>query len=524
LAKSSSAEETLAELDLLLTGGRLGNSSIVTAAYNASIDGDPLEAAQKAILLTPEFNMLGNTMPLGQRPVKVPQQLPSSSRSYKALVKLYFAGGADTWNLLVPYTDCHLYKEYQQVRGLLALEKRDLLKISAQGQGQPCDAFGVHGSLPFIQKLYEKGKAAFVSNIGSLVEPLTKDQVKSTSGRKCQGLFSHSDQVMSHHTLKCQVPGSSPRGAGGRLADSLARGLQQYRTMSFSVAGQATWSHGFQTHIEIIDQNDGARKFDGYQEFKMVFDDITSVQYRNTLSEEYVRKLGEAIVSSEKLAGFLQNVTLNTVFPQTTLGKQLYQVARLIATQADRKSERDFFFVQLGGFDTHGNQEQRLREKFVEVNDALESFVTELEQQGVFNSVALVTGSDFGRTLSTNGAGTDHAWAGNHFVVGGDIEGGRVFNTFPTSLLPDNEQDAGRGRMIPSYPWESVEVPVAEWMGMEQSQRSTVFPNVENFDQAHIIQHNALFRSNILNPAMTMKPAITFLVLNVVAIICHFVQ
>jgi len=111
----------------------------------------------------------------------------------------------------------------------------------------------------------------------------------------------------------------------------------------------------------------------------------------------------------------------------------------------------------------------------------------------MFESTVVVTQSDFGRTLSSNGAGTDHAWAGNHFVLGGGINGGRVFNDFPKSLLPGNEQDIGRGRLIPKYPWESMMLPIASWMGLEESQQDGAFPNLKYFNSSHIITQGSLF-------------------------------
>lgn len=166
----------------------------------------------------------------------------------------------------------------------------------------------------------------------------------------------------------------------------------------------------------------------------------------------------------------------------------------MIATRADRKAERDFYYVSLGGFDTHNDVDELLNEKFAEVNGAIAGFVAELRAQGVFSTTTLVAESDFGRSLTSNGAGTDHAWAGNYFVLGGAVNGGRVYNDFPASLLEGNDQDAGRGRMIPKYPWESMMVPVAEWMGADPSHHGDIFPNLGNFNSSvHIIDRATLF-------------------------------
>jgi len=190
-------------------------------------------------------------------------------------------------------------------------------------------------------------------------------------------------------------------------------------------------------------------------------------------------------------------VELKTEFEAgSSLSRQLKQVARLIAAREERKAERDFFFVSMGGFDTHRSVATELAGKFKEVDDALRMFVTELKAQGSFDSTVLVTHSDFGRTLTPNsGAGTDHAWAGNHVVLGGGLNGGAVFNEFPKALVEGNDQDAGRGRLIPKYPWESMMVPISEWMGLTSGQHAEVFPNLANFNTSHIISRSALFKS-----------------------------
>merc|ERR1711907_237004 len=129
-----------------------------------------------------------------------------------------------------------------------------------------------------------------------------------------------------------------------------------------------------------------------------------------------------------------------------------------------------------------------------DIDDSLKAFVTEIKAQGVFDSTVIATESDFGRSLQSNGAGTDHAWAGNHMILGGKVKGGSVLNDFPSSLLDGNDQDAGRGRLIPKYPWESMMTPIAEWLGVDQSRHSSVFPNLPNFDASHLIPKSTLFK------------------------------
>jgi len=489
--ESATANETFAELDLLLTGGRLNSNSVVREAFETATEEDRLKAAQRAIVMTPEFHAMGDPLVVGTRPAKVVEELASPT-SYKATVLLFLRGGADTFNMLVPY-QCSLFDEYKTVRGDIALEPWQLHEITTTGQA--CAQFGIHHKLPFLKELYDRRKAAFVSNVGSLVKPTTRQQFKKGGASTCVGLFSHSDQTQAAQTLQCQVAGAAPKGAGGRIADALAS--KKYRTTSFSVAGTSVWSQGFDTHIDVIDKTKGAVRLENYQHLQTMIGNITSIQHRNVYCEEYARQFAEAIDSGVSLGAYLDNAKLQTQYQLgTSLAKQFHQVAKLIATREERKAERDFFFVAIGGFDTHSNVNEVLEENFKEVDDSLRDFVAELEAQEVFDSIVLTTASDFGRSLTSNGAGTDHAWAGNHFVLGGSINGGRVFNDFPESLLRGNEQDAGRGRLIPKYPWESMMVPIAEWMGIDDSQNPMVFPNLDNFNMStYIISKAVLFTS-----------------------------
>jgi len=260
---------------------------------------------------------------------------------------------------------------------------------------------------------------------------------------------------------------------------------RNFQTHSFSLAGTSTWSQGFQTNQESIHPTQGAVRFQSYATVNPVLKDITNYTHGNVYCEEYAKSISNFVEASEILGTVVDATILQTAYTGSThLANQLRQVSRLIAARVDRKVERDIFYVYIGGFDAHSNSAEVLDEKFKDIDDSVKEFVDEMTAQSIFDSVVIASESDFGRTLSTNGAGTDHAWAGNHFVIGGNVKGGRVYNDFPKSLLDGNEQDLGRGRLIPSYPWESMMVPIAEWMGVQESDHATVFPNLGNFDRA----------------------------------------
>lgn len=477
-------QRALTEMDVLLTGGRLTptNVGVVRAAYHSAPAGEQMAAAQHAILLTPEFNNLGDPRPSGNRPVKPVELAKSPREPYKALVIVFLAGGADTFHMLVPI-GCPLYDEYKVRRKGMVHEQDKVLPINALTQH--CKKFGIHPELKFVHDMYsQRKKASFVSNIGALVQPLTREQFLK-GGRTCLGMFSHSHQQAAAQTLQCQVPGAAPRGVGGRMADEFAK--QGMRTTSFSLAGAPIWSQGFDTNMQIIDSKRGSVRFSSYDRWSYAISNLTSQKFGNRYIEEYAQAFQQAIETSETVADQLENAKLETSWnPSTDLSKQLYQVAKLIATRESRGAERDVFFVQLGGFDTHQDAHEVTSLLFKEIDQSLRDFVAELDAQQVFDDIVIATESEFGRTFGFHGGGTDHGWGGNHIVLGGNVNGGNIFNEFITSYSEGVSHDAGNGRVIPKYPWESMLVPIAEWMGIPESK--TLFPNLQNFNRSnHII-------------------------------------
>lgn len=453
-------------------------------------------AAQRAIIMTPEFNTLGDPQPAGRRNISQDTDKPANnSVQYKAMVLLYFGGGADSWSMLVPSSNCtRLYDEYNRTRGAVALRPEQIQDIDTVGQ--PCQKLGIHGSMPFLKELYDGGNAAFVSNIGALVEPLTKETFRNRQRQRCGGLFSHSDQTQAAFTLNCQMDGSN--GAGGRIGDQLASKLN---TRAFSLAGRSTFLQGAVTNPTELSGNigdalsGGLLQFKEYIHMKSAVENITLQHYKNVYSEEYARQLGAVIRTSERLREKLGRATVVTDYQTPSgLDRQLREVARVISTKDLRQAERDFFYVRIGGWDTHRVGD--MGPSFATVDNAMRRFVSELRAQNAFDSVVLVTQSEFGRTMTPNGnPGTDHGWAGNHFVLGGKVNGGRVHNKFPESLLTGSEQSVDRrGRMIPKYPWESMMLPIAEWMGVTEFQRKAAFPNLGNFKmERDIIRRDAMF-------------------------------
>ena len=112
-----------------------------------------------------------------------------------------------------------------------------------------------------------------------------------------------------------------------------------------------------------------------------------------------------------------------------------------------------------------------------------------MKLQGIWNNVVIIMASDFGRSISPNSnGGTDHAWGGNYFMVGGSLKGKQILGQYPEYLSKQSDQWMSRGRIIPTTPWEYVWHGVAQWMGLlNDNDLSTVLPNMDNFQKVSVL-------------------------------------
>ena len=138
------------------------------------------------------------------------------------------------------------------------------------------------------------------------------------------------------------------------------------------------------------------------------------------------------------------------------------------------------FFILFGGWDHHDEVLNSQGAMLPVVSKALGEFHSALTELNVLQDVVTFTASDFGRTLTSNGRGSDHAWGGNHMVMGGPVQGGDIYGTYP-QLFEDNPLDTGRGRLIPTTSCDEYFAELATWLGVGTSDLSTVIPNIERF-------------------------------------------
>jgi uncharacterized protein (DUF1501 family) len=405
---------------------------------------------------------------------------------YRALVCVFLHGGNDSFNMLVPNTSAE-YAAYATSRQNLALLQSDLLPISPTSTGTP--DFGLHPSMGGIQSLFQAGNAAFVTNVGPLVEPTTKDQYFNKSVILPPQLFSHNDQQDQWHSLRGNVV--SKTGWAGRMADLIRDNVAgQQMATNASLNGASLFQSADQTVAYAMGPN-GPIQYQGFSttpgdilnEQRLAFGRVVDAQYDTIYERGFSEIQRRAIDAADTVSTAIENgPVINTVFPQSQLGTQLRTVARLIAVRDDLQMQRQVFFVGAGGFDSHDDQNQNQPGLLGGISEAIAAFHAATVELNIADSVTTFTQSDFGRTLTSNGDGTDHAWAGNQLVVGGAVNGRELYGTYP-QLTIGGPEDVGGGRMIPSTSADQYAATLAQWFGIPDIDLDAVAPNLANFAQ-----------------------------------------
>lgn len=431
-----------------------------------------------------------------------------SAADYKALVCVFLFGGSDSFNLFVP-RDQARYNQYARVRGNLAIARGSLVPANDGTQGE----FGFHPSLSRLGNLYNQGKLAVISNVGTLVKPTSKDEYLESvaSGDLSmlpQDLFAHDAQQNEWQTA-ARIADNREFGWGGGIASRLER-CNGNSTLApgFSIAGTNIWqTYGNSTYVRLSETGD-LKPMLGYEQVSAgripdfaredAVDRLNEIleasrTSSHLLEREAAATIGRSIESSRKLEQAVNANLINTPFNQNNhLAAQMEQVARLIKARGELGMTRQVFFVGLGGWDTHTSQNNRLPALLSDLDDALSSFYTAIDSElGVAESVTTFTASDFGRTLTSNGDGTDHGWGGHYFVMGDSVDGGRIHGRMPSYELggPDDSKNPDRnpaGRIIPTLSVNQYGATLTKWMGVSDAELSTIFPDLNNFNQRDV--------------------------------------
>jgi len=401
----------------------------------------------------------------------------AQGNSYRALVCIFLAGGNDGNNMLVPL-DPAGYAAYAAARNAagLAIAQGSLLAIKPKSIGTE---FGLHPSLAAVHPFFADGKLA----IGA--------------PRPYQ-LFSHADQISQWQTSIST--GASGTGWGGRVADVLGVNPSGYPLITAMAGGIFTRGQ-LTSPLTVAPAPTALNRLLLLNGFGTAADEqarLTAMNYLRTIDRGSPLVAAASNVTQQALdiaKGFNVDPVLNTVFPNTALGNELKQVAKLMKFNLGSGAPaltRQIFFCSLGGFDTHQGQVNTQATLLTQVGNAMKAFYDATVELGIESQVVTFTLSDFGRTLQPAGSagtvGSDHAWGNHHLVIGASVIGGDFYGVsgpsgtvFPTLQLGGPDDTDTRGRWIPTTSVDQYAATLARWFGVDEININTVFPQLRNF-------------------------------------------
>ncbi|MFN7552186.1 MAG: DUF1501 domain-containing protein [Pseudomonadota bacterium] len=449
------------------------------------------------------------------------RQLRGAGIDYRALVCIYLYGGNDCFNMVVP-TDTgatpidpgRSYGAYAATRTNLAIpvaQLRALAPVQPPSGGAP---YGLHPEMEGLAQLFNAQRAAIVANVGPLVRPVNKTTYQQPGTPLPPQLFSHSDQSVVWQSPRADSIART--GWGGRLADVFfASNANPTLSMNVSLAGENVFQAGESvlpyfmsaSGVERINmiETGAANCADGGQGWNrrrcLTFNALQDATYAHPFQRAYAQRLRATRETSRMVEVALATVPRNDPVFQPfwtafglqwnatdppalpDLGEQLLMIARMIRARTTLQMSRQLFFAGIGGFDTHDYQLNDHGPLLRQISAGLKGFYDVLAQpsMALTQQVTAFTASEFGRTLSNNGDGTDHGWGGHHVVVGGAVNGGRIYGRMPnvSGNPAQNPDDAGWGQIIPTLAVDQYAATLATWFGLSAEDRAAIFPNLQ---------------------------------------------
>ena len=496
------------------------------------------------------FGALGVGAPFALQLAAAGSDAGLSAGDYKALVCVFLFGGNDAHNTVLA-TDADSWGRYFATRntgtdpiallpadtpptpvgqvnsltgrvasltspeawgGVLPITPRTPQPIPV-GTNAATRTFALHPFMGSMQTLFSQGRLAVLANVGTLIQPTTKAQYQAKSVGIPTSLFSHNDQQSTWQALSTE---GARAGWGGRFADMTAS-MNGSNTLftAVSAAGNAVFlsgqsvvqyqlSTGAQPAVVITGQQ-GTSLFGSSLGPSRVKDLITDTGLTSNFAADYSATVARSISAATTVnSAFTQSLVtgvpaapaytnpLTQRVETNTLALQLQTVARMIAASSILGVKRQVFFVSLGAFDTHDFQNSTQPNQLAKVAHALSYFDGALSNIGGIDRRAQVTtftASDFSRSFTTNGDGTDHAWGGHHFIMGGAVNGGDIYGQYPTlgaDVNGFNNPDAAGGALIPTTSVDQYGATLGRWFGVSDSEIDVIFPRVRNFNTRYL--------------------------------------
>ncbi|MCL1125912.1 DUF1501 domain-containing protein [Shewanella surugensis] len=410
----------------------------------------------------------------------------NSESDYKALVCVFLFGGNDSYNMLRPM-EGEALTDYQMTRQNLA--RSQAFEISP-GSQQVDGGIGLVPELLGMKTLFDQGNLAIQANVGTLIRPTSKTDIINKAVVLPADLYAHNSQQLTwQRGAELNQKDTGQTGWAGRAIDVLQSNSNAPFIQNVSVTGHNNWQVGMNTAAYHVDaetvETMNIYKHHAYAAIRKPI--LEQHIYHTSFSHLLAQSYNEVVKNAEDNAQLLTN-SLSLLSPldidvpsNNTLALQLARVTDLIRLGKLQGLSRQVFFVGLGGWDSHNNQATNHPKLLTLLNDALLYFYQTHLAIGVENEVTSFTMSDFGRTLTSNGDGTDHGWGGHQFIMGGSVRGD-LYGILPPQTAT-NEYALNGGRMIPTTASEQMFASLAAWYGVSETDLVTLFPNLEHFDQ-----------------------------------------
>jgi uncharacterized protein (DUF1501 family) len=391
--------------------------------------------------------------------------------------------------------------------GILPIVPKTTQAVPA-GTNASTRTFGLHPMLAPLVPLYTQGRLAMIANIGSLVEPITKAQFQAKSKRTPVNLFSHNDQQA---VWQSGLTEGVRKGWGGQFGDLLASGNganSLYTAMSTAgntvfLAGQSILQYQVSTGATPavrINSAVGTTLFGSSVAPAKLTESIQDIGFSANMGSDYAAVVRRSMGAATALNAAATSAIVTAIPPPPTytnpitgnvetnsLSVQLQTVARMIAAAPALGLTRQVFYVAIGGHDSHDFQNVAQPNNLAKLAQAMATFDATLANIGgvdMRNSVTTFTASDFSRTFNTNGDGTDHAWGGHHFVMGGAVKGGDIYGQFPTvgaDLGTFKNPDMINNYFLPTTSVDQYAATIGKWFGVSTTDLGVIFPNLRNF-------------------------------------------
>ena len=450
---------TVSRREFLLRSSVLGSSGITAAPWAMTLGGLAASASANA-----------------------------AADDYKALVCVFLAGGNDCHNTVIPLDGAN-YASYAKLRSGLAIPQSSITatELTPNNPWTNGRRMSLSPSLAPMKGLFDSGKMALVMNVGPLVGPLTLAQYRQGIGVPPK-LFSHNDQ---QSTWQAGGTEGVTTGWGGRMADLLLAGNGANGAMltSISATGNAVFMSGKSVSqyqisptaggaVKVLPSNGAGAGLDA-----QVIAAVNGMLVRpsgHALEESHAAIARRSIATEGVVTQALSGVGDKALVAGNSLSAQLNLVARMIAARGALGVKRQVFFVSFGTFDLHAMANDKQPGLHKTLADALKAFYDATVAMGVAESVTTFTASDFGRTLSSNGDGSDHGWGGHHFVVGGAVKPRTWVGQLP-DVTVGGQHDVGQGRLLPNVSVDQYGATLAKWMGVSSSDMGTVFPSIRSY-------------------------------------------